>query len=378
MYYEDPTRSPYLEWQEIDIIVSRDCLLRCKYCYLHKQKDTGYDLDKIINGVDKILQMKEKDPKCPGVAFGLYPEPWVNLSRTNEIMIRVLELLLKYPKFINNYMFSLGTCGVGLHNELPLLKEIPNHISIQVTIDGIKEHHDLYRVFKNGSGSFDKVKENILKYQNSYNLKSTKVTIGPDTIKYIFESTLFLWNEMNFEAIHMNVVYEDLWGTEYEKLHLLNQFEDQLKKLTNYILTDQNYKKKYISLLGENLIPRNAERQNNLYCGAAVMRSIDSDGSIYPCFRLSPYSLKENKTFKLEDGNENSNALKILDITCSSPKKCLDCPLLNVCSMCVGHAYEDGHTLFHRTTSHCEFVKLQHKYAKIIHDAIDRMESNNG
>lgn len=375
--YKDPLMTieneQFKDWQEIDIIVSRDCLLRCKYCYLHKSKDKTYDLDSIIKNLDNFLYTVDSE----GVVFSLYPEPWVNISRTEEIITRILEILPNHPQFMNNFMFMLGTCGVGLDKPIPVLEKILDHVSLSVSIDGTKEHHDLYRVFPNGKGSHDLVVNNIKTYQEKYGIYSTKVTIGPDTIKYIYESTLYLWNEVNITSVYMNVVFEDLWGTQYKKLQYLNEFEQQLQKLTDYIIKEKIWKTKFTSIVSNIYIKDisfPSEKLNRTYCGAAVMRSIDSDGSIYPCFRLSPYSLQE-KTFNIKN-NEVLRSLKILDNYDAAPKQCWDCDLLNICSMCVGHAYDINKTLFNRTTDHCEFIKLQHKYSTILRDAIKREEKN--
>jgi len=375
--YNDPFGyGSFNDWQEVDIIVSRDCLLRCTYCYLDKKKDVVYDLETIINNADILLSHIHENLSVPGIVFGLYPEPWVNINRTNEIITRIIKLLPKYPKFISNYMFSLGTCGVNLQKEIPILSKIPGHYSIQVTLDGIQEQHDMFRVFPNGDPSWELIKNNILEYQQKYNIYTTKVTLGPESIKYIYDSTLFLWNEMNINSINMNVVFEDVWVSEYEKLKSLNEFDNQLNKLTKYIIENNIYKTKYISILGNIQLVFEKNFINQIYCGAAVMRSIDSDGSIYPCFRLSPYSLDENTTFKIKpndnkfETSEVERSLKLLNNFDAAPQKCLNCELINSCSMCVGGAYEEQGTLYYRTVHHCEFIKIQNKYATILNEYI--------
>jgi len=161
MTYDSFINSPFNEWQEIDMIVSRDCTLRCTYCYLNKSKDNEYDINKVIQGLDSVMQTCDKE----GVVLSFYPEPWVNIERTNELVKRSLQTLLKYPKYVSNYMISIGTNGVNLGKKIPALESQKEHLSIAVTLDGIKEQHDMYRVFPDGSPSWDLVKNNILKYR---------------------------------------------------------------------------------------------------------------------------------------------------------------------------------------------------------------------
>ena len=393
--YINNTLSPYENYQQIDVVVSRDCTLRCEYCYLHKHKDDRYDRDAILESVDKLLNFTHNDPehKKDGVVMGFYPEPWVNIEKSNQLIADTLKLLLKYPRFNKNFMIMLGTNGVRLDQEIPILKNILDHLSISVTIDGIKEQHDLYRVFKDGTGSWDLVVKNVKKYQKRYNIYTTKVTIGPETIKYMYDSVLYLWNELNIIDINMNVVFEDLWGTEKEKAESLIEYEKQLDKITNYVIANKLWEgnKKFIGVVGGQCIPahqrfKGSSPDNNdyhdtfsprPYCGAGVMRSIDVDGGIYPCFRLSPFSLNKPSPFRLDESltDNSSRALNMFNAYDAAPKKCLECPYLPSCSMCVGGAMEEKSSLFWRTTHHCDFLKLQYKYALKILNTIHKLNN---
>lgn len=380
-YYE----SLYNDWQQIDVVVSRDCTLRCEYCYLHKHKDNRYYREQILESFDKLLDYvhNNEDYKREGVVIGFYPEPWIDIKKSNDLIKDCLKILTKYPDFHENFMVMLGTNGVRLDQPIPILKHIMEHLAINVTIDGIKEQHDLYRVFKDGSGSWDKVVNNVKKYQDLYNIYNTKVTIGPETIKYIYDSTMYLWYDLNIIDLNMNVVFEDLWGTRQEKVELLKLYDQQLEKLTRHIIDNKVWNiPKYQSILGSNHIPQyNLHPNQNFtrfspkaYCGAAIMRSIDVDGGIYPCFRLSPYSLNEPSPFRMDKSltDESSRALNMFNAYDAAPKKCLECPIMSSCSMCVGGAWEEKKSIFWRTTHHCEFQKIQYKWAVELNNAIAR------
>ncbi len=386
--YKAVSAGTYNNWQAIDVVVSRDCTLRCEYCYLHKHPDNHYDMDAVLTSVDKLLNYyhsaTSEDKIKPGVVLGLYPEPWVDIQKTQKLIVSILRLLRKYPKFVTNYMIMLGTNGVKLHEEIPILNKIKSNLAVNVTLDGIKEQHDMYRVFADGSPSWDIVRCNVLKYQDKYNIYETKVTIGPGSIKYIFDSVTFLWNDMGMNDVNINVVFEDLWGDKEEKRKHLHDYEDQLEKLYHYILDNDLVGKKYVSLICSRNIPFDknnaAEFQPKPYCGAAMMRSIDVDGGIYPCFRLSPYSLNEESPFRLENTSFTEGSVRALNSLNSydaCPQKCLECSLLRVCSMCVGGAWEEKKSLFWRTIHHCEFKKLQTKWAVKLYEAINGEITND-
>lgn len=368
--YDGFIQTLYNDWQQIDMIVSRDCTLRCSYCYLHKSQDKTYDMDAIVASLDRVLASCDKK----GVVLGFYPEPWVNIGRSNELIKRSVKTLLGHPKYTSNYMLMLGTNGVNLQKKIPIIEHLKEHLSIGVTLDGVKEQHDMYRLFDDGRGSWDIVRANIAKYQDEYNIRSTKVTLGPETLKYAYESTLFLWDEMKLLDVNMNVVFEDLWGK--DKAKYLDLFEEQLSKLYDDIVRNGRWKSQFTGLLGVRNIPLSQldtelPSMNRSFCGAVQMRSIDVDGGLYPCFRLSPYSLKEDKTFRIRDGAEQMRSLALLNNFDAVSEQCRDCPLLMACAMCVGGAYEEKQSLFWRTTNHCEFLKLQYKYSRKLHNAMN-------
>jgi len=394
-------------YTSISVITSRDCSLRCSYCYLHKSPDNDYDINKVLNSLDELLDYYHNNSNHSyraknGIILEFYPEPWVNIKRTNKLIEESLKLLYKYPRFYDKWVISLGTNGLLLEKKIPIVEKINKigKVSVSVTVDGIKEQHDLYRVKADGSGSWDKIVSNVRKYQKKFNIYGTKVTIGPDTLKYIFESTKYLWNELNLNTVNMNVVFEDVWGSEKEKQISLEIYEEQLILLTDYIikykLWEQN---KYVSVVGDRHIPQyktnsivlgDKQNSSNLYskkiniqnaftnkpyCGAAVMRSIDVDGQIYPCFRLSPYSLNEpspyniNKHHFVEGPLRALHSINALD---NSNYECLSCDLLSSCHMCYGGSWEETKSVYYRTTHHCEFQKLQYKYAVKLKREINR------
>jgi radical SAM protein with 4Fe4S-binding SPASM domain len=228
----------------------------------------------------------------------------------------------------------------------------------------------MYRVFPDGSPSWEIVKNNILKFQRDYELFGTKITLGPDTLKYIFDATVFCFEELNMTDVNMNVVFEDLWGDRLGEC--LEIFEEQLSKLYDYLVTTERWRTNYVGILGVRNIPMSqieklygeeSHLTNKIFCGAAAMRSIDSDGSIYPCFRLSPYSLNGDRRYQLEGDSENRRSLLGINTFDSANDECFNCPLLTACPMCVGGAIEESDSIYYRTTHHCEFMKIQYKWS---------------
>ncbi|MCI8580010.1 MAG: hypothetical protein HFH04_04585 [Dorea sp.] len=62
-----------------------------------------------------------------------------------------------------NYRISICTNGVNYSDERiqRFLEKNRGKTSVSITVDGIKEKHDLQRVFSDGSGSYDVIDKNI-------------------------------------------------------------------------------------------------------------------------------------------------------------------------------------------------------------------------
>jgi uncharacterized protein len=384
-------------YQTISVVVSRDCTLRCSYCYLHKHAGGSYDIDEVLASLDKLLdyyhnQSNSSTTITNGIILDFYPEPWVDIKKSNTLITEALKLLLKYPKFMDKFYISMGTNGFLLEKPIPIMEHLLDKVSVAVTVDGTKEQHDMYRVDKSGRGTWDKITKNVRTYRDKYRINGTKVTIGPDTIKYIFDACLYLWFDLGLDDVNMNVVFEDLWGDEENTKKCLIEFEEQLIKLSDYVIENKLWEKhKYVSMLGDRNIPQDnpvgetpkaadalvEDFINRSYCGAAIMRSIDTDGGVYPCFRLSPYSLNKGSPFKINENNFSEGpirALTALNNYDAAPMKCLGCNLMGICHMCIGNAVDEVDSIYWRTTHHCEFVKLGHKYSLRVKRAMNELE----
>ena len=368
----------------ITVVVDRDCTIRCTYCYLDKAEKTPYDSVAVLKSLDILLEdmnrraIENDDDK--GVILEFYPEPWVDIKRTDHLIRESLKLLLKYPALLEKYNILLATNGYYLNKPIPIFEEILTHASLAVTVDGTKEQHDMYRLTKNGRGTWDRIVGNVKKYQDKYGIHTTKVTLGPDTIKFMFDACMYLWFDLGLTDIWMNVVFEDLWGDRLNEC--VEEYDKQLKKLADYVIENKMWeKRKHISLLGNRNIPRRVdltkvtaqEFTSQTFCGAAKMRSIDSDGQVYPCIRLAKFALGESPFVvdKNDSLDGHMRALNLLNDYDATPEKCMTCPLLANCAMCVGNAYDETDSIFWRTTHHCEFMKLNYKYSLIVRNAMN-------
>lgn len=239
-----------ITWQEgktknITFIVTKDCQLACKYCYLvgkNEKERMSFEIAK--KAIDYILANEKNDLfATQSVIFDFIGgEPFLEIDLVDKICDYIKsELFRLNHHWFNSYRFSFSTNGINYDSEKVqnyIAKNL-DHLSIGITIDGTKDKHDLNRIWKgNGpeKGSYDDVVRNIPMWLTQFPNSGTKVTISSADIKYIKESVLHLYS-LGIHEVNINVVFEDVWKEGDDEL-----FESQLMELADAIIMGGFYK----------------------------------------------------------------------------------------------------------------------------------------
>lgn len=367
---EEAKLSPTPEWgrgnvQSIDFIVTEDCNLRCKYCYIcHKKANRVMSFETAKKFIDYIFS--EKITREEGVILGFIGgEPFLEVDLIDRIVeyfkIRSFELGISWWW---NYRISITTNGLNYHTEKVqrFIRKNRDKLSISITIDGTKEKHDLQRVFPDGRGSYDAIIKNIPLYLSQFP-GTTKVTFASDDLPLLKESIVHLWN-MGIYDISANVVFEDVW-----KYGDDNIFENQLIELADYMIENETYKNNFFVSLFDDYIgkPLLDEHMSRTSCGAGRMMAVGPSGNIYPCLRYKDYSLESNKKEivlgNVDDGIDFDKVLRFrvstYPLQCDT--ECLECEIALGCMFCQGQSYDaaDTETNFQRSKSICKMHKAR-------------------
>ncbi len=354
--------------KNITFIVTKDCQLACKYCYLvgkNSKEQMSFEIAK--QAIDYILS-HEEDFKEESVVWDFIGgEPFLEIDLIDKICDYLkIEMFRRDHHWFDSYRFSFSTNGINYHTDKvqQFIEKNKEHLSIGITIDGTREKHDLNRIYKKNEdgkerGSYDDVVRNIPMWLKQFPHVGTKVTISSEDIPYIKESVLHLFS-LGIHEVNINCVFEDVWKNGDDKL-----FENQLLELADAIIDNELYKENvcsfYSELIGKPLDPK---RDNQNWCGAGMMLSVDAAGNFYPCTRFASYSLRNKKPIII--GNVyrgiDKNLLRpflTLDRITQSPQKCLDCEVASGCAWCQGENYDAAktNTIYERSTAIC----LMHK-----------------
>lgn len=358
-------------WQDgvaknITFIVTKDCQLACKYCYLvgkNEKERMPFDIAK--HAIDYILDHEDEFKEESVVWDFIGGEPFLEIELIDKICDYLkAEMFRRNHHWFNSYRFSFSTNGINYDSEKVqnFIKKNISHLSIGITIDGTELKHDLNRVYKHTEkGSYMDVVRNIPLWLEQFPNAGTKVTISSPDIPYIKESVLHLYS-LGIHEVNINCVFENVWKEGDDKL-----FEEQLMQLADAIIDGGYYQDYACSFFSEHIgKPLDPKLENQNWCGAGKMLSIDAAGNFYPCTRFAAYSLRSKKPIiigNVKDGI-NKNLLRpflTLDRLTQSPKECIDCEVASGCAWCQGENYDaaETSTIYQRATAICKMHKAR-------------------
>ena len=354
--------------KNITFIVTKDCQLACKYCYLvgkNEKERMSWNVAKAA--IDYILD-NEQDVREASVVWDFIGgEPFLEIDLIDKICDYIkVEMYRRNHHWFNSYRFSFSTNGINYHTDKvqDFIKKNYDHLSIGITIDGTEKKHDLNRIWKGDGpeqGSYKDVVKNIPLWLEQFPDGGTKVTISSADIPYIKESVLHLF-DLGIHEININVVFEDVWNEGDDAL-----FEDQLMQLADAIIDNNLYEENACSFFTEQMgKPMDCVLENGNWCGAGKMLAIDAAGNFYPCTRFAQYSLRDKKAWIIGNIHDGINKNKLrpfltLDRCTQSSQECIDCEVASGCAWCQGENYDAAETptVYQRSTAICKMHKAR-------------------
>ena len=354
------------EAKSITFIVTKDCQLACRYCYLVGKNSKERMTWKVAKqAIDYILDHEDDMQEGSVVWEFIGGEPFLEIELIDKICDYLkVEMFRRQHHWFNSYRFSFSTNGINYHTPAvqAFIKKNIEHLSIGITIDGTEIKHDLNRIYKgNGRGSYKDVVRNIPLWLEQFPHGATKVTISSADIPYIKESVLHLYS-LGIHEVNINCVFEDVWNEGDDK-----KFEEQLLQLADAIIDGGYYKDYACSFYSETIgKPLNSKLQNENWCGAGRMLSIDAEGNFYPCTRFAQYSLRDKRAWIIGNVHDGIDKNKLrpfltLDRTTQSRQECIDCEVASGCAWCQGENYDaaESDTIYQRSVAICKMHKAR-------------------
>ncbi len=324
--------------KQITFIVTKDCQLACKYCYLvgkNSNEKMSWEIAK--RAIDYFISHEDEFPEESVIWDFIGGEPFLEIELIDRICDYIkLQLFEHNHRWFNSYRFLFTTNGINYNTPQvqSLIRKNHKHIFVTITIDGDRIKHNLNRVYKNNvkRGSYDDVLRNIPLWLQQFPDASTKVTISSLDIPFIKDSILHLYS-LGIHEVFINCVYENVWKEGDDVL-----FENQLIQLADAIIDGGYYQDYACSFFTEKVgRPMDSIYENTNWCGAGKMLSVDAAGNFYPCTRFAQYSLRDKEAWiigNIHDGIDKNKLRPFLtlDRITQSPQKCIECEVASGCA----------------------------------------------
>lgn len=302
---------------ELVIAPTRACNFNCPYCYEANKPAISMNEDtekKIISFIQKHTRVQRLNITWYG------GEPLLKF----DSIARILPAIQK-DTHVKLHMHSMTTNGYLLDEEkCRFFQKYPLR-DIQITIDGNKETHDKRRTLIPNIPTFDKIIENIDRF-NFYN-PDTIITIRTNldkTIAHAFPEIRKEFNERWWDKGKKVIPYPAFVRDYTESCESNCTLMSRMEKLDFFIDLYKNHNEDI------NFYPQFCVGG----CGATIVNSyvVGPEGELYKCW--NDLGIKENIVGYLNsDKIENPQLLAryIAGPTMMDNQECIDCKLFPIC-----------------------------------------------
>ena len=349
--------------------VTDDCCLNCSYCYQTHKGHSMMSIETARKIIDLLFQLYNENDENAVINHHTYGLVFDFIGGEPLMNVAVIDATLDYfinkcvsenHPWITNFRASMSSNGLLYFKPevQEFLNKYQNFISLNITIDGPKEVHDICRVDFNGNGSFDRAIaawDDWIKRTNGIE-SHTKITIAPENLPYM-DRIFDFFIKRGCKNIHANPIFEHEWTIEEAKIYykILIKLADRLLDVDNTIVS---------SLFMENMNQPLPTTDTNNYCGGtSAMLAFDPQGNAYPCLRYMASSLGPDISPIIignVDGIYNTpeykaiyNDMKAVTRQSQSTQECLDCPVAAGCAWCSAANYALTGSYNKRSTNIC-------------------------
>jgi len=341
--------------RRLSINVSNTCNLACEYCYASKGNygkiDSSLTTEEVI---EYLFPLLNKYYIQSIMFFG--GEPSLNIDTIIDTCLFINELSkLKKIKQVDNFGMVTNLCMSKRCIDKIILLSKQFNFNITVSIDGPKYIHDKNRIFPNGKGTYDKIR------QNYFYLKSRGINVNIQctyTIEHynlgISPVNLLLYFKKEFDIRDIHLTFESVTKDSERYLAPSNYIKDLCELFSYCILKKYQGRNISISYLDRILSALLNREAIDLYCPALIRDiAMDFDGKLYPCFMFfSNNDFSFNYANIKNDQVQNNIQLGVKKDT----EQCRNCWNKNLCFGCIAGDYIETDELNKR--SKCTLMKI--------------------
>ena len=328
------------ECDKVAFILSKDCNLKCKYCYedfnFGIKEKKHMNLEDAKKAIDFIAT--HYDSVRTFTFFG--GEPLLNYGIIGDVCEYILSKFKESPP-----IFSIITNGTILNDEiLTLLNKY--RIGVFISLDGTKETHDMNRIYLDGRGSHHKIIENIGKLNESRTFSlCVQAGVSRSVFDFSKERGICLteyFRSLGIDGLHLFPVsssdpsesFDDVPDKEFEEFFMREMFAS-----IDSVATDNPLPINALSIMFDNISNRTIHEAG---CEISMGNHfINQSGDVYNCpMLLSDPKMKIGNIHNPETLDNILNSHRLMDeVNYETIAKCQECDLKNICNVCPAFNY---------------------------------------
>lgn len=339
---------------KITLQVTQDCNLRCSYCIYSEGSNFGQRThthkSMSLSTAKKALDFYRKNSSDTElISIGFYGgEPLLKFDLIKDVVAYAEDIFSG-----KEITYSITTNATLLNDEvIDFLLE--HKFKVLISIDGPEKVQNKNRRFRDGTGSYRKVMQNVSKMYNKDPDRLGKVTLSmviDPAQDYKEITTLFDESVMKNVGLTYSFVEEDAqtlfpsqeYVAEYNYamfLAFVSHFRDTDKTFPSKLVEhDITMYKEGIKRFKTSILPLASAPSGPCVPGKTKL-FVSCTGDLYPCERVN-----ENNCMKigsLDDGYDFDNIRTILNVGKINGDRCKTCWAFSLCTVCVKRADDNG------------------------------------
>ena len=312
--------------EHLRLNVTEGCNLRCSYCYervsqVWNQKRI-MDWDVAKKAIDPFLFYVQKNGKKKISLRFFGGEPLLNW----EIIERTMDYVKGKLSDDIQVSYIINTNGT-LIDDARAEFFAKDKISVSLSLDGVKDIHDKFRVYPDGSGSFDVVDKNmdyLIEHGCNFNLS---VVCTEETLKRLTELVDYISGKQKKMNYRIPVCFNFVQITEDEGRLTDDEKIDLLIKALQYA------NEKEVQSFGgltHFVFEKLLHNYIGTYCGGSGSEfSVAPSGDIFPCSGLD---IKLGNVESFDDIFQSETYMNLCKRKSGYITRCRDCEIECFCS----------------------------------------------
>lgn len=334
----------------IELELTKCCNLQCNYCFEIKDSDYIISYEEAIERIDFLLN---------GVG---HKDIYVDFTGGEPLLafetIRKVVMSLQSEQYYNyKFKFGLVTNGTLFDSEKKDFFE-KYEFDLTISLDGNQSGHDINRIMKNGTGSYNSIIKNLALFKSYIKPVAINMIITNNNFEHFFDNFTSIL-ELGFKIIRSKLDINSKWKK--EDLELLNQ--ELYKVADQYFEINKDGLIVYWDFIEEGLESISNIR-SHYFCGAGIISlCITVDGTVRCCGMCENNGIIGN----IKNGISEDDLKKISSYSHELPGRCLGCSIIDYCPQrdCVflNQALSDDEE---KLSKYCEWYKIRYEICRNI------------